>query len=164
METETIRKHLESRKARYIIATIGILLMILAGFWVGLEVGFSKAAFSYGFGDNYYSTFGPRDIRHGMGIIPNDMSAAHGVSGKIVSISLPTFVVADQDNVEKIVRVEDGTVMRKLRDTITSSTLMPGDFVVVIGTPNASAEVEAKFIRVLPQPASGTPAPQAQTN
>ena len=135
--------------------------MILIAFWAGLEVGFSKAAFNYNFGDKYYGQFGPDHIRHGMGIIPNDMSSGHGVSGKIVSISMPNIIVADQDNIEKIIRINDKTVLRKLRATITASELAVGDFVVIIGSPDDQTEVDAKLIRVLPDPAImlGVPAP-----
>ncbi len=150
METQNIKERLQSRSVRNIIATVGIVLMLLIAFWAGMQIGFSKAAFSYHFGDDYYGAFGPNNIHHGMGVIPDDISAAHGVSGKIVSISLPTIVVADQDNVEKTVSISSDTIIRKLRTTISPGDLSPGDLIVVIGSPDNKTEIGATFIRVLP--------------
>ncbi len=157
METTQIKEHLRSRFTRNVMTIVAVTLLVIAAFWAGMEVGFVKAAFSYRFGDSYYGAFGPKDMRRSMGYIPNDISSAHGVSGKVVSVHLPTLVVADNDNVEKVVRVTDDTVIRKLRDTISAKDLTPGDFVVVIGSPTAGTEVAATFIRVLPPP-PGAPA------
>jgi hypothetical protein len=152
MDTQQLKVHMQSKKYRHAVAALGITCMILVAFWVGMEVGFTKAAFSYGFGDNYYGAFGPKNIHHGMGFIPNDISGAHGANGKILSINLPMFVVADVANVEKIVRISDETVIKKLRDTISANELTQGDFVVIVGSPGDRTEVGAKFIRVLPPP------------
>ncbi|MEI8130008.1 MAG: hypothetical protein WCG55_00700 [bacterium] len=152
MNTESIKSQLRSKSTHTVLATLAITFIIVVAFWSGMQVGFNKAAFSYKFGDNYYGTFGPGSGHHGPGVLSDDMSPSHGVSGKIVSLNLPTFVVADDDNVEKVVRINPDTVIRKLRTTITPDILQAGDFVVTIGSPNDKTEVSAKFIRVLPPP------------
>ena len=93
-----------------------------------------------------------------MGLFSDDPSSSHGVAGKIISINLPTLVVEDKDNVEKTIVVSTDTIIRKYRDAINSSDLAAGDFIVVIGSPDANAEIAAQFVRVLPPP----PAPPTQ--
>ena len=152
MNTEYIKTKLRSKATHTLLATLAITFIIVVAFWSGMQVGFNKAAFSYKFGDNYYGAFGPGGRPHGMGILSDDMSPSHGVSGKIVSTNFPTFVVAGDDNVEKVFRINSDTVIRKLRATIAPEILQAGDFVITIGAPNDNTEISAKFIRVLPPP------------
>jgi hypothetical protein len=44
------------------------------------------------------------------------------------------------------------TQVRKFRDAAAVTDLKTDDFVVVIGSPDDSAEIVAKFIRILPPP------------
>lgn len=152
MDTKQIQEQLQSKRTRSIVKTIGIAAITLLVFSAGMEVGFMKASFNYHFGESYYRSFGPENSAHDVGLIPNDIGDAHGAAGKIVSINLPTLVMTTADNTEKIIRLDDDTVIREMRDTIPASNLKTSDFIVVIGSPNAGAEVEAKFIRVMPLP------------
>jgi len=159
MDTKHIQEALQSKKVRSLIFVIGFVVVALMIFAAGMEVGYMKASFSFQFGDGYYRPFDSGENHHGMGIFSAPISGAHGVTGKILSIALPTMVVADRDNTEKVVQIENETVIRAERKTIAPSDLRAGDLVVVIGEPDASAEIEAKFIRVLPPPPE---APAAQ--
>ena len=155
METHQIKEALQSKKFKRVIAIFGIAVLVLVVFAIGMEVGYMKAGFSYRFGDSYYRSFGESGP-HPMGLVPGDVSDAHGVNGTIVSVTLPTLIIADSDHTEKVVRIDDDTVIRELRNTITSSDLSVGDTIVIIGNPNPDSEIEAKFIRVLPAPGMGT--------
>jgi hypothetical protein len=118
-----------------------------------MAVGFHKAEFSFRHGDNYYNTFGPEKKGRGMSMRPRDGFAnAHGTVGKIISIDLPTIVVAGEDGVEKVVLVGEKTAVQKFRETIKSTDLKIDDFVVVVGSPNTEGKIEAKFIRLAPTP------------
>jgi len=151
MNTEKIKKGLQSKKFQNIVAYLFIIIVALVIFRGGMEIGYMKASFRYQADQNYH-----------LDSLPNNFSGAHGVSGKVVSINLPNLVVADRDGTEKVVEIEDETIIRKAHDTITASLLATGDFIVVIGEPNENTQIiEAKFIRVMPAP--GT-APQAPTN
>jgi len=163
MDTKQLQESFQSKKFRSIIVTIGIVVSALLIFFAGIEVGYMKASFSYGFGESYYRSFGPDSNHRGFGMLPSDISGAHGVSGKIISITLPRMVLADNDNTEKTVLIDDDTVVRELRGTITPADLKVSDYVIVIGSPDASAEIEAKFIRVLPPPPATT-TPGVTTN
>ncbi len=155
MDTHEFKQQFRSprvRRAAYAIGAVGGAVLM---FWAGTEVGTIRAGFNYHRGDNFYRAFGP-DAHMGMMAAP----AAHGAVGKIVSLTLPTFLVADRDNTEKTVRIENETVIREQRGDIQAADLKAGDFVVVIGEPDTDAEVEARLIRVLPEiPAATSTAP-----
>ncbi len=63
------------------------------------------------------------------------------------------------DAVEKIVLIDNTTVIRRFHDTLTAQDLQVDNGVLIIGTPNAEGKIEAKLIRVMPKPIA--PAPQA---
>ncbi len=141
---------MQSKKYKKTVLVILVIVVILIIFNLGMRVGYLKASFANEAGDNYY-----RPLLGGMpmeqiGFFHDMGIGAHGVNGKIISINLPTIIVADEDSTEKVVRIEDETVIRKLRDTIPAQDLQAGDFIVVIGRPKAGAEIDAQFIRVMP--------------
>jgi hypothetical protein len=95
----------------------------------------------------------------GMDNFPN----ADGAIGKILKIELPNIIVQDKDNTEKVIVLSTTTQIQKMKTAITQNDLQVNDFVVVIGSPNAQGQIDAKFIRVLPlgmsAPTPQTPAP-----
>lgn len=144
------KKLFESETFHKVIIVTGLLLSALVIFESGVFVGVHKAGFSYRMGDNYYRAFGKTNsLSRGFG---EELPSGHGVVGKILSVNLPTFVVADRENTEKTVRISTHTDIRFMRDIASTSALKPADFVVVIGSPNDSSEVEATLIRILPPP------------
>lgn len=137
--------------------TIGVLIALVALliFQAGMFVGYRKAAFSYHFGDNYYRAFGEKGPRAFQVPVRGGFLEAHGAAGSVVSVNLPTVVVADRDNVEKIVLITEDTIIREFENNITSADLSVDDFIVVLGAPNENSQIEAKLIRVLPSPPEG---------
>lgn len=154
MDTKNIQEGIQSKKFRNSILVLGIFVAALLLFWAGMRVGYMRAGFNYRFGESYYRTYEPGDDHRAMGFIPNEVGNAHGVNGKIINIQLPTIVVADIDNTEKIIHISDDSLLRKFRDTIYSKDLRVGDFIIVLGEPGEKAAIEAKFIRVVPPPNS----------
>jgi hypothetical protein len=130
---------------------VGGLVVLLLVFQAGIFVGYRRAAFSFGSGENFYRAFGrgpgPMGMPRG-----NDLFSAHGATGRIISVHLPTLVVEDRDGGEKVVLTNTDTQVRKFRDAAAVTDLKTDDFVVVIGSPDDSAEIVAKFIRILPPP------------
>jgi len=144
----------QSKTLRGII--IGICIFIVAAliFQAGVFVGYKKAEFSGRFGDNYSRAFGGEKRGPGMmGGFPEDIFVGgHGTAGKIVRISLPTIIVADRDNVEKVVTIEDDTSIRSYRDAVKITDLKVGDFVIILGSPDDQGQIVAKLIRITPEP------------
>lgn len=137
------------------------LILALVIFQAGIFVGFHKASFSYGSGDNFHRMFGAPE-RNGMmgldgfgGFPGGELTSAYGTTGTIVKITLPTIVVAGSDKVEKVVVVNEQTILRQFRDDINNNDLKVGDSIIVIGAPNSSStQIVAKLIRVLPEASS----------
>lgn len=158
MDFIDFKKCSQSKGFQITIIVIGVIIVALTIFQAGMFVGFKKASFSYGFGENYYQNFGGRMMDKNfdgmMGGFPQggELENSHGTIGKIVKISLPTIVVDDRDGIEKIVVTSKDTVVREFRDNIELKNLKVGDSIVVIGTPNDKSQIEAKIIRLMPSP------------
>lgn len=142
----------QSKTLRGVIIGICIFIVIILIFQAGVFVGYKKAEFSGRFGDNYSRAFGGDQRGPGMmgGFSQDIFVGGHGATGKIVRISLPSIVVADQGNVEKIITVNDDTAIRNFRATIQSTDLKVGDFIVVLGSPDDQGQIVAKLIRLMP--------------
>ena len=149
-------KFFQSKTFKIVIWGIGGIIVFLLIFEAGMIVGFKKANFSYQWGENYHLNFaGPRGgfFKEFSG---RDFIGAHGVFGQIIKIDSSTLVIKGRDNVEKIVLIKDSTVIEHFRDTVKITDLKVDDYVVVIGEPNGVGQIEAKFIRILPLPPTGT--------
>ena len=146
------KKIFQSKLFTKILAGIGIVIVALLIFQAGVLVGYHKAAFSYRGGQDYYHTFGEHRRNFPMGMGREDFSDSHGIIGKIIKTDLPTLVIEGQNKIEQVVLTNDQTMVRHLRDILKPSDLKTDDYVVVIGSPNDKSQIEARFIRLLPQP------------
>ncbi len=145
------KNFIQSKTFKKILWVIGGTLVFLIIFQAGVFVGYRKAAFSYHGGESYYRTFGGRGFAEmmGAGRLPN----AHGAIGKIIKIELPTFVMEDRDQIEKVISITDDSAIRRFHDVLEPADLKVGDMVMVIGSPDNNtdtAEIEARLIRLLP--------------
>ena len=151
----TSKKLINHDILKKIIIGLVIIVIIMLIFEIGVRVGEKKAGFSYRWAEEYHRNFaGPQggffgDWRSFPG---GDFINAHGVFGQIIKIDGLTIVMKGNDDAEKIVIVKEDTIIERLRETVKISDLKVDDFVVVIGEPNDSGQIEAKFIRLLPTP------------
>ncbi len=170
-----LNKFFQSKVFKGVVLGIATFIILLIAFKIGTFVGFKKANFSYKWGENYHQNFaGPRGgffRDFGGGFLKDfegrDFIDAHGVIGQIIKIDpstssgqAATLVIKGKDNVEKIILIEDSTVINRLRETIKPSDLKVDDFIVAIGDPNDAGQIVAKLIRLLPQPPVKTPLAQ----
>ena len=145
---EDIKKVFESKVSFRILCGIGVIIVALLIFSAGVTVGFNKASFGHAWGENYERNFGPRPNSplFGQDNFPN----GNGAIGKIIKIELPTIIVQDKNNLEKVILIDTNTQIQEMRGNVATGDLKIDDFVVVIGTPNPQGQIEAKFIRVMP--------------
>jgi hypothetical protein len=142
-----------SRPVKFILVGMLSIAALVSAFAAGQSLGFHKADFLCGTGGRYQQMFERNEARgNDQGFLPMmpPLPDSHGAVGEIVKIEDGVITVATPDNFEKAIRVNDDTLIRKFRDSITVSDLVVGDRVVVIGSPNDSSEVEARLIRVMP--------------
>ena len=139
---------------------IGALVIVFAVFEAGEFVGYRKAEFSYQWGEAYYRGFGGRmggpPMMSGAG--DGDFMMGHGLFGMVLRASSSSLVMQDRDETEKVILLAPDTVIRRFRETIAPTDLEPNDRIVVIGAPNASGQIEAKLIRVMPSSTAPEPA------
>ncbi|MCL5017057.1 MAG: hypothetical protein M1155_00105 [Patescibacteria group bacterium] len=154
-----LKEFFGSKKFKIIIVVFLELIVMLLIFQVGVFVGYKKASFSYQWGENYYKNFaGPHNsfMDNFMG---KQMMAPHDVFGTVIKNENSSLLVRGMDNVEKIVLIGADTVINRFRDNIGPADLKINDKITVIGSPDNSGRIEAKFIRVVPRdfPATNTP-------
>lgn len=127
------------------------LIIALLIFQLGMFVGFRKANYAFGWGDNYHRIFGgPRGgiLRDFSG---NDFVNGHGIAGTITKIDGETIIVTGNKNIEKAIICDDETLISAGRSTITLDNLKSGDKVTVIGKPNNDGTITAGIIRLFGQ-------------
>ena len=133
------------------IGILAILLGALLIFGAGVAVGYSKAVFSRDWDDSYAGRF----ARPGSPFMPasggDDMPNPHGAYGEVVAIHLPVIVIKGPEEAEKSVVLDGQTGIRRFHDPATSTDIMLGDTVVVIGEPDGQGQVHASFLRIVPQ-------------
>ena len=158
---EDIKKVFDSKTATTALIVVGMIIVALLIFSLGMSVGFHKASFGRAWGENYERNFGMMPSRQMFG--RDNFPNAHGATGKIIKITLPTIIVQDRDNTEKVILIKDDTQIQEMKNSILPKDLKKDSFVVVIGDPNAQGQIEAKLIRIMPLGMPVLPPPQTPT-
>ncbi len=139
-----------SKIFKRILVGIGAFVAMLIIFGAGMAIGFKKADFSFRWGENYHKNFGGPRGGFFRGFSGRDFIESHGVFGQIIKIDGQTIIIKGRENMERPVVIKDNTVINRGRETIKISDLKVDDSVVIVGQPDASGEIEAKLIRVMP--------------
>ena len=155
---KNLKEFTQSKSFQGILIGIIISIIVLLIFQAGVMVGQHKARFGDRLGEHYERNFVdmeergsfPPNLNFGFGemLLPG----GHGAAGQVINVTLPTFVIAGPDNLERTIVITDETVIRQFRDELHKENIETGKFVVVLGEPNDKGEIEAKLIRFLPPP------------
>lgn len=136
-----------------IIGLIGFLVAVLI-FSMGVFIGGLKARSSYLWAESYHKNFaGPREGFFGdnwrMLPFPDEaFIESHGIFGEIIQINENDIIIRGGNNLERLVIVNDNTIIQLGREIFNRQDLQIGEKVVVIGPPNEQGQVEAKLIRI----------------
>jgi len=153
-------KFFQSKIFKLIFFSVAGLIVFLVIFKIGTFVGYKKASFSYQWGENYHRNFGGPKEGFFRDFDGRDYIEAYGVFGQIIKIDGSTLVIKGQKDTEKIVLMKDDTAIKRFQETVKSVDLKINDFIVVVGEPNEQGQIEAKLIRIMPEPpARATPGP-----
>jgi hypothetical protein len=154
---EEIKPIKQNDAAIKVIKIILVFIILITVFGLGVFIGETKVRFSFRWLENYHKNFaGPREgfvnDWQKLPFPPGDILEAHGTFGKIIKINGTDFVIEGKDTVERIIKINENTVIRSFRDMSSSlklSDLKSGDYVVIIGSANEEGQIDAQFIRVL---------------
>lgn len=144
-----------SHMNKLLIALASLLVLVFI-FTAGVLVGHEKARFRERWGENYYrNIMGPG--RRGAMDFGRPEFNAHGGFGQIIKIDGQTIIVKGPDDVEKTIIVDDKTAIQRFNQSLKIADLKIDERIVVIGRPNDLGQVEAKLIRVMPEPPLSNP-------
>jgi len=141
----------KSPKTKTLLYTLCGILVILVVFGMGILVGYRRAIFATRWSDDYYGNFygppfgGPPPL---MGAALPGPFNTHGVVGEVIDVESSTMSVEGQNGNEEMIFVSSGTPIREMSNAIQLMGIKDGDHVVIIGEPDDSGQVEAKFVRV----------------
>lgn len=142
----------QSKSFKISLVAIGAFIVLSFVFKVGVFVGYSKARFSYSWGENYHRNFaGPQggffdEFRRGFG--DRDFMSAHGAFGSVIRVDGNIIVMKGEGGVEKNILVLESALVRRGGENIKAVDLKPDEEIVVLGSPNDEGQIEAKLIRV----------------
>jgi len=137
----TLEEYLFVRNTRYVIWGVVALVFALLIFHAGVAVGSRRALGAYPSGPDYRGFFG-MTLPHGY------IGGGHGAVGEIQSYNPPVLLIETRGEDTESVTVATTTQVEPAG--ATSTELVPGARVIIIGTPTQSG-LTAKLIRVLPQ-------------
>ncbi len=140
-------------KTKTLLWTLCSILVVLVAFGLGVAVGYRRAVFASGLSENYYHNFysmaaGRGFFLNGIGYGAAQPFNPHGVTGEVVDIGSSTLAIQDADGETQSVLVASATPIREMNGPVLFAAIQVGDRVTVIGEPNDSGQVEARFIRV----------------
>jgi len=150
--SEKIKKIVKSENFKISVYVLAGILVLLFVFQAGMFVGFKKASFSFGMGENYFREMNGRQNDPMMGLQRGDFGNAHGAIGQIVGLNLPNIVVEDRDGANKTVNISSSTSLKGVKGNIKAEDLKLNDHIVVFGSSNNDSVVDARLIRMMPPP------------
>lgn len=157
-----MKNFFNGKTARILFIGLASLAVLLVVFGAGVAVGYRNGLFASRFGEDYYHNFiGGRSM--GMPMMGMPPVGGHGAIGTVMSVGSSTIITKDLNGNEQSIVVDGKTSIRRANQTIALGSIVDGDHVAVIGDPNGSGQIYARFIRVfdasssIPQPPDGQP-------
>lgn len=154
---KNLKEYTQSKSFQGMLIGVFISIIALLIFQAGVMVGQHKVRFGDRMGEHYERNFVNMNEKGFSPISPwgfGDMMppGGHGAAGQVLSVALPTFVIAGPDNLERAVVITDETIIRQFTEELSPESIQTGKFVVVLGEPNDKGQTEARLIRFLPPP------------
>jgi len=155
-ETNQASPKLKRLNAKTLIVlswSILVFIILLLVFKAGMMIGFKKANFSLQWGQNYHQNFsGPRGNFFMSTFGPDEYIESNGAFGQILKINDNSLIMNGVGNLEKIILINNDTIIRNQRDNLKANELKIGDNIVVIGEPDNEGQIKATLIRIMPTP------------
>lgn len=151
-----MKDYFQSHTISKIIAVLAGLLLILLIFQAGVLVGYRRGQFA----SNWTAAYGPGMMGEPRSIFApfmhdGDDVNPHSSIGEVVSVKLPSIMIKGANSAEQIVTVSPTTTIRYMHTNASTSDLVPGSQVLVIGEPEDNGSIDAVLIRIMPMPPRG---------
>lgn len=140
-----------------LIALVSILILLFV-FNLGIFLGYRKASFYYkgalNYGPNIFGQAYPPDNNAAMPLRRLNAANDHGAVGNVILSNLSpdkksgNIIIENKDGIEESILISPNTVIRKNNAKISAVNINLGDSIVVLGSPNASGQIQADFIRI----------------
>lgn len=141
------RKFLQAQMSIAGMILLGVLLIAIGIFLSGEMARYRSAGFS-----SQWAGYGHRVFVGSSGLLGSipgrSLIRGHSALGSIARIDGSSVAIKTRDGSEKIVAVSLVTVIRRSDRVIALADLRPGDWIAVVGSPDKSGAIDAKFIRV----------------
>jgi len=149
----TFKNLFQTQIVSKIMLGIGILLVVLLIFQAGIYFGARKASFACHWDNAFFGR--NNDPRSPLAPFRRfDPINPHGVVGSIVSVRLPSMMVrGDRSSDEEIVNIGPETIIRRFRENASTTDLLPGQDVIVVGESDETGGIRASLIRIMPESA-----------
>jgi hypothetical protein len=142
---QEIKKIFHSKNIRWAVGVLGVLLVATLIFHAGVVFGTRQALYSERFPRDPRHSFFPGALRLPPGYVPG----GHGAVGVITEVALPTVTIQMRDGSTDVVTVGTSTIIESTDGQNTTSSLVVGRPVVIIGAPGTLGGIGAKVIRVI---------------
>ncbi len=141
------RNLFQSRMSVAGMILLGVLLVAVGIFRIAEFVRYRSVSFSSrwtGYGHRVFVSSGGL-----LGSLPgHGMIRGHSALGSVARIDGSSVAIKTRDGGEKIITVSLATVIRRSNQVIALADLRLGDRIAVVGSPEISGAIDAKFIRV----------------
>lgn len=129
---------------------LGSLVLLSVGFIGGREFEKVRVFHQNNWRDNYQRNFIDDrnfDMMRGRPMMPPPINA-HGIMGKILTVSDGKITVEERNGNEQSVVINDQTVIRSNNQTATKDMLKVDAEIAVFGKPNDQGQIVADLIRI----------------
>lgn len=142
-----IRDTVFSISGRKILLVIGIVLIAVLIFHAGVVVGSHR---HFRGGEEQRFGFRPAPGMIVMHMPRGFIEGGHGTVGTVEQTATSSLTVRMRDGSTATILLKQGTVIRDLDGDASSSVIMAGQSIIVLGVPNDDGTISADLIRVVP--------------
>ncbi len=150
-----MKNYFRSNAVSKIILALSILLVILLIFQAGVLMGYRQGFFASNWNGAHGQYMTSPDSIFAPFIHDSDDVNPHGAIGNIVSIHFPSLLIKGPNSAEQVVNISSTTSIRFMHGNASTSDLVPGNSVIIVGEPQSNGSISAAFIRIMPMPNPG---------
>jgi hypothetical protein len=143
-----MKDFLQSQKFKWVLGTLGAIILLLFTFQLGVFVGIRKANFAFKWAGAYHKNFGGPEKGFMRDFEGKDFMNTNGTAGEVIKIETNKVTIKSKNETEKVILVGETTQIKKGIKQLTLKEILLNDKIVVIGTPLEDGTISAKLVRI----------------